>query len=112
MQAGGVEDRHRRVLLPHEEVDLGAAEEDALRPAVGEVAVIALPDPKWIECVAAAVVRKSDVGEREVLEHARSRLSGFKVPKTISFVEDLPRNSAGKLLKRVVREQMSEHETG
>lgn len=88
--------------------------EDALytHPAVGEVAVIALPDPKWIECVAAAVVRKSDVGERELLEHARSHLSGFKVPKTISFVEDLPRNSAGKLLKRVIREQMSEHETG
>ena len=81
--------------------------EDALytHPAVAEVAVIAIPDPKWIECVAAVVVTRSEVDEAELIEHARGGLAGFKVPKRIRFVEDLPRNSSGKLLKRVLREQ-------
>lgn len=84
--------------------------EDALytHPAVAEVAVIALPDPKWIESVAAVVVTKSEVDESELVEHARKHLSRFKVPKTIRFVDDLPRNSAGKLLKRVLRDDMAE----
>ena len=83
--------------------------EDALytHPSVGEVAVVALPDPKWIERVAAAVVRKSDVDEAELVAHVRAQLPGFKVPRTIRFVEDLPRNSAGKLLKRVLRDEMT-----
>ncbi|QUH04612.1 acyl-CoA synthetase [Saccharopolyspora erythraea] len=84
--------------------------EDALytHPAVAEVAVIAVPDPKWIESIAAVVVRKSDVDEDDLLEHARKSLAGFKVPKQVRFVDDLPRNSSGKLLKRVLREQFVE----
>jgi len=83
--------------------------EDALyaHPAVAEVAVVALPDPKWIESIAAAVVRKSEVDEDELLAHAREHLSRFKVPRTVRFVDDLPRNSAGKLLKRVLRDEMA-----
>ena len=83
--------------------------EDALHthPAVAEVAVIALPDPKWIESIAAAVVAKSEVDESELLEHARGNLARFKVPRTIRFVDDLPRNSAGKILKRVLRDEMA-----
>ena len=84
--------------------------EDALytHPAVAEVAVIALPDPQWIERIAAAVVRKSEVDEDELVAHAREQLSRFKAPRTIRFVDDLPRNSAGKLLKRVLRDEMAE----
>ncbi|GAA0533983.1 fatty acyl-CoA synthetase [Saccharopolyspora thermophila] len=83
--------------------------EDALyeHPAVAEVAVVALPDPKWIERIAAVVVARSAVSEAELIEHARGRLAGFKVPKEVHFVDDLPRNSSGKLLKRVLRDQLT-----
>lgn len=83
--------------------------EDALytHPAVAEVAVIALPDPRWIESIAAVVVRRSAVDEPELLEHVRTTLAGFKVPKVIRFADDLPRNSAGKLLKRVLRDEFT-----
>ncbi|MGW1676647.1 fatty acyl-CoA synthetase [Saccharopolyspora sp. NPDC002376] len=83
--------------------------EDALytHPAVGEVAVIAVPDPKWIERIAAVVVPKGEVTEVELIEHVHGQLAGFKVPKEIHFLDDLPRNSSGKLLKRVLRDQFT-----
>ncbi|RKT85772.1 fatty-acyl-CoA synthase [Saccharopolyspora antimicrobica] len=83
--------------------------EDVLyaHPAVAEVAVVAVPDPKWIERIAAVVVAKAEVTEAELVEHARGRLAGFKVPKEIHFLDDLPRNSSGKLLKRVLRDQLA-----
>ncbi len=85
--------------------------EDALytHPAVAEVAVVAVPDAKWIEVVVAAVVTRSDVDvdEDELLRHARGELSAFKVPKRVRFVDDLPRNSSGKLLKRVLRDDFT-----
>jgi fatty-acyl-CoA synthase len=75
--------------------------------AVREVAVIPLPDPKWIEAVTAVVVLKDGAiaSEALLIEHARSRLAPFKVPKRVFFVDDLPRNTAGKLLKRVLRDR-------
>ncbi len=84
--------------------------EDALytHPAVAEVAVIAIPDEKWIEAVAAVVVPKAEVTGPDLVEHVRGQLAGFKVPKKIRLVDDLPRNSAGKLLKRVLRDQLAE----
>lgn len=82
--------------------------EDALytHPAVAEVAVIALPDEKWIEAVTAVVVAKSDVTEAELVEHARGSLSRYKVPKRVHLIDELPRNASGKLLKRVLRDQL------
>lgn len=81
--------------------------EEALftHPAVSEVAVIALPDPKWIEAIAAVVVLRPGMAatEAELTAHARQHLAPFKVPKRIIFAEDLPRNTAGKLLKRELR---------
>jgi fatty-acyl-CoA synthase len=79
--------------------------EDALytHPAVGEVAVIGVPDEKWIEAITAVVVSKEDVTADELLAHVRGRLSSFKVPKTIRFVDELPRNASGKILKRELR---------
>ncbi|MGI8307937.1 AMP-binding enzyme [Saccharopolyspora hattusasensis] len=84
--------------------------EDALytHPAVAEVAVIAVTDPKWIERIAAVVVAKAELTEAELLEHARGSLAGFKVPKEIRLVDDLPRNSSGKLLKRVLRDELTD----
>jgi fatty-acyl-CoA synthase len=83
--------------------------EDALytHPAVAEVAVIAIPDEKWIEAIAAVVVTKSEVDEPGLIAHARGQLAAYKVPKKIRFVDDLPRNSSGKLLKRVLRDQFA-----
>ncbi|MBN8891817.1 MAG: acyl-CoA synthetase [Rhodospirillales bacterium 70-18] len=81
--------------------------EEALftHPAVSEVAVIALPDPKWIEAITAVVVLRPGMAatEEELVAHARRHLAPFKLPKRIIFAEDLPRNTAGKLLKRELR---------
>ena len=77
--------------------------------AVSEVAVIGLPDEKWIEAVSAVVVPKGDAETQnlreELQEHARAKLADFKRPKHIFFVDDLPRNAAGKILKRELREE-------
>jgi fatty-acyl-CoA synthase len=75
-----------------------------------EVAVIGVPDPRWIEAVAAVVVLRTDATsqpagdlEQQLLAHARARLAPFKVPKRIIVAEALPRNTAGKVLKRELR---------
>jgi fatty-acyl-CoA synthase len=80
--------------------------EDAIytHPAVAEVAVIGMPDEKWVEAVSAFVVRKGEVSEDELVAHLRERLAGFKLPKRVVFVEDLPRNASGKILKRELRD--------
>jgi fatty-acyl-CoA synthase len=80
--------------------------------AVSEVAVIGLPDEKWIEAVSAVVVsREGAAGESlrdELEEHAREKLADYKRPKHIFFVEDLPRNAAGKILKRELRKEFTD----
>ncbi|MDI3269909.1 MAG: acyl-CoA synthetase [Bacillota bacterium] len=80
--------------------------------AVSEVAVIALPDPVWIEKVTAVVVLKEGktATEEELIEHVKGRLAPFKVPKTVYFVEDLPRNASGKILKRELRDKFAKEE--
>lgn len=74
--------------------------------AVAEVAVFGLPDPDWIEIVTAAVILRTGetVTEEELRLFARKSLAPFKVPKRILFVDDLPRNTAGKILKRELRQ--------
>jgi fatty-acyl-CoA synthase len=85
--------------------------EEALftHPAVSEVAVIGAPDPKWIEAVTAFVVLRDgqSVSEDALIAHARTLLAPFKLPKRVVFVESLPRNTAGKLLKRELRRALS-----
>lgn len=78
-------------------------------PAVREVAVIGVPDARWGERVHAVIV---PAGERpdpvDLSDFVGARLARFKVPKTYGFINDLPRNSAGKVLKRVLREMVGE----
>jgi fatty-acyl-CoA synthase len=85
--------------------------EEALftHPAISEVAVVGLPDDKWIEAVTAFVVlRQGHAVEADTLiAHARESLAPFKVPKRVVFVDNLPRNTAGKLLKRELRREYS-----
>ncbi|SMY04104.1 fatty-acyl-CoA synthase [Brevibacterium sp. 239c] len=83
--------------------------EDAIfeLPQVAEVAVVGVADEKWIEAITAFVVIKPDqpkITEAQVLTHVKDRLAGFKVPKRVDFVAELPKNSAGKILKRQLRE--------
>jgi fatty-acyl-CoA synthase len=80
--------------------------EDALysHPSVVEVAVIGVPDERWIEAVTAYVTTSSELTEQALLDAARPHLSGFKLPKNVVFVADLPRNASGKLLKRELRD--------
>ena len=85
----------------------------AQHPAVAEVAVIGLPDPYWIEKVVACVVPMpgQQITADELLTYARSRLAGFKVPKQIHVMAELPKNPTGKVLKRNLRQQLNgEHQ--
>ncbi|UNK71996.1 fatty acyl-CoA synthetase [Microbacterium sp. H1-D42] len=82
--------------------------EDAIytHPAVAEAAVIGVPDDRWIEAIVACVVLKPDesVTEGELLVHVSGRLASFKVPKAVRFIDALPRNQSGKILKRELRD--------
>jgi fatty-acyl-CoA synthase len=74
-------------------------------PAVSEVAVIGLPDAKWIEAVTAVIVLKAGqaLTEAQVMAHCNQHMATFKVPKRVVFAESLPKNPSGKLLKRELR---------
>ncbi|MCB0940864.1 MAG: acyl-CoA synthetase [Mycobacterium sp.] len=76
-----------------------------LHEAVHEAAVFGLPHPTWVESVAAAVVTRDGtrVSEAELIAHCREHLAGFKTPKQVFFVDTLPKNPSGKLLKRELR---------
>ena len=76
-------------------------------PQVSEVAVIGVPDPKWVEAVAAVVVVKAgqSLTEQEVIAHCNQHMAGFKAPKRVMFAQALPKNPSGKLLKRELREK-------
>ena len=72
-------------------------------PAVRDCAVIGVPDAHWGEAVRAVVVRAAPIEADELIGFARARLAGYKLPKAIDFVDELPRNPSGKILKRVLR---------
>jgi fatty-acyl-CoA synthase len=78
-----------------------------LHPGVLECAVIPVPDDCWGEVPKALISLRvgSSVTEQEILDHCRQHLAGFKVPKSIEFVESLPKGGTGKILKRVLREK-------
>ncbi|MFL5457837.1 MAG: fatty acyl-CoA synthetase [Myxococcales bacterium] len=78
-------------------------------PAVSEVAVVGLPDPYWVEAVTAVVVVKSgnSLDEAALIQHCKSRMAPFKVPKRVVFLDSLPKNPSGKLLKRELRARLT-----
>jgi long-chain acyl-CoA synthetase len=81
--------------------------EDALasHPAVDEVAVFGVPDPRWGESVYAVVHVRQPVTAEELVAHCRQGIAGFKVPRHIELrTEPLPKSAAGKILKRELRE--------
>ena len=82
--------------------------ETALRqhPAVADVSVIGLPDSRWGESVKAVVVRRDGqtVTPEELVQFCRKTLAGYKTPRSVDFMDALPRNASGKVLKRELRE--------
>jgi acyl-CoA synthetase (AMP-forming)/AMP-acid ligase II len=76
-------------------------------PDVYEVAVIGVPSEKWGEAVKAVVALKAGAGvsESELIQFCEGKIAGFKKPKSVEFVEKLPRNLTGKILRRELREK-------
>jgi fatty-acyl-CoA synthase len=75
-------------------------------PAVREVVVVGLPDDKWGEAVTAfvAVRSGSSFDEPDLLAHARAHLAGYKVPKSVRVIDEIPKSAVGKILRRAVRD--------
>ncbi len=86
--------------------------EEALRehPAVGDCAVFGVPDQRWVERVVAAVVVRpgAEVSADDIIGSARTRLPGYKCPKQVIFVDELPKSGAGKVLRKALREKFTD----
>jgi acyl-CoA synthetase (AMP-forming)/AMP-acid ligase II len=103
-----VYDRVKDMIVSGGENIYPAEVESALsrHPAVADVAVIGVPSERWGEEVKAVIVREkgASLTEDELIAFARTQIAGFKTPKSVDFVEALPRNPSGKLLKKELRE--------
>jgi len=102
-----IHDRVKDMIVSGGENIYPAEVENAIfgHPAVADVAVIGVPDAKWGEAVKAIVVKKQGAGvtPAEIVAWARDRIAGYKLPKTVDFIEALPRNPTGKVLRRELR---------
>jgi len=102
-----IQDRLKDMIISGGENVYPAEVENALyaNPKVADVAVIGVPDEKWGEAVKACVVVKAgqELSEAELLADARTRIAGYKCPKSIDFIEALPRNPSGKILRKDLR---------
>ena len=103
-----IHDRLKDMIVTGGENVYPAEVENAIfgHPAVADVAVIGVPDSRWGEAVKAVVVKKpgAEVAAEDIIAHARGRIAGYKLPKSVDFVAALPRNPTGKVLRRELRQ--------
>jgi fatty-acyl-CoA synthase len=101
-----ISDRKKDVIISGGENVSSIEVEDALmsHPDVREVAVIGIPDERWGELVTALVVSEGSVTAEDLIAHCREALAGYKCPKRVDFVDELPRTATGKLQKFKLRE--------
>ena len=79
-------------------------------PAVAEVAVVGAPDPLFVETICAVVALKpgARATEEEIKQHTAKYVTKFKVPSSVLFIPELPKNPTGKIQKREIRDQLPE----
>ncbi len=103
-----IHDRVKDMIISGGENIYPAEVENAIfgHPAVAEVAVIGVPDEKWGEAVKAIVALKpgAEGDPASIIAWARERIAAFKTPKSVDFIDALPRNASGKILRRQLRE--------
>lgn len=104
-----IKDRVKDMIISGGENVYPAEVENAIfgHPQVNEVAVIGIPDDRWGEAVKAVISPKTDAGEvdtQSIIDWARERIAGFKVPKSVDVIPELPRNASGKILRRELRD--------
>lgn len=101
-----IADRKKDVIISGGENVSSIEVEDALNshPAIREAAVIGIPDAKWGELVTALVVVEGSVTAEELIQHCRGYLAGYKCPKRVEFLTELPRTATGKIQKFKLRE--------
>jgi O-succinylbenzoate-CoA ligase len=104
-----IQDRKKDMIISGGENIYPAEIENVLaaHPKLAEAAVIGLPSEKWGETPAAIVVAAGDAAPTsgEVIDFCREKLAAYKVPRVVEFVDEIPRNLTGKILKRILREQ-------
>ena len=110
-----IQDRVKDMIISGGENIYPAEVESVLfgHPSVADVAVIGVPDDKWGEAVKAIVVKKPgrEITAEEIIAYARERIAHYKTPKSVDFIEALPRNPSGKILKRELRKPYWEGRT-
>lgn len=103
-----IKDRIKELIISGGENIYPAEVESAVfgHPDVLDAAVIGVPDDTWGEAVKAIVVAKpgTDPDPDAIIAFAKTRVAGFKAPKSVDFIESIPRNATGKILRRVLRE--------
>lgn len=104
-----IRDREKDIIISGGENISSTEIEDVLykHPAVREVAVIAVPDDKWGEVPKAIVVRQPGVNvtEKELITFCRNNMAHFKAPKSVDFINELPKTATGKVQKYRLREK-------
>jgi acyl-CoA synthetase (AMP-forming)/AMP-acid ligase II len=102
-----IQDRIKDMIISGGENVYPAEVESAIygHPDIADVAVIGVPDERWGEAVKAVVVRRNEAAleASDVIAYAREKIAGFKCPKTVDFIDALPRNPSGKILRRELR---------
>lgn len=104
-----IHDRVKDMIKTGSENVFPAEVENALfgHPSIADAAVIGVPDERWDEVIKAVVVLKpgTKLDATDIERHLRTRIGGFKIPRSYEVVEALPRNASGKVLRRKLREQ-------